>query len=118
MLGPLCAPQLRQQRLRGDHPNATMRTYGEQVPAIARNENVHLRLNCTSKNYVIGRVVRHRLRWTLRCRDQLGRKLDEKLLDPSPALRLEPQLPDEDPLQLDHHRLGQDELQSSVDYLL
>lgn len=82
----------------------------EQVPAIARNENLHPRLNRTGKNQVIVRVARYRFGWSLRRRDQLGRKVDEKLLDPSPALRLEAQLPGQNPLQLDHHRLGQDKL--------
>ena len=95
-----------------------MLPHGEQMPAIARDEHVHPRLNRTGKNQVIGRVARYRLGCGLRCRDQLDRKVNEKLLDPLPALRLETQLPGEDPLQLDHHRLGQDELQAGVDYLL
>jgi len=91
---------------------------GEQVLAIPRDEHVHPRLSSTSKDQVIGRIACHRLRWILGRRNQFGRKIDQKLFDSSPALRLEAQLPGEDPLQLDHHRLGQDELQAGVDYLL
>lgn len=78
----------------------------EQVPAIARDKCIYLRLNCTSKNHVIGKIARHRLGWSLRLRNQLSREIDEKLLDPSPSLQLEAQLPGQDSLQLDHHRLG------------
>lgn len=95
-----------------------MLTHGEQVPAISRDENVHPRLSRTGQDQVIVRIASHRLGWILRRRNRVGRKVDEKLLDSSPALRLKAQLPGENPLQLDHHRLEQDELQASVDYLL
>lgn len=79
---------------------------GKQVPAIPRDENVHPRLNRTSKDQVVVRIARNGLGQSLRRRNHLCRKVNEKLLDPSPALRLKAQLPGEDPLQLDHHRLG------------
>jgi hypothetical protein len=66
-----------------------MLTYGEQVPAVPRNENVHLRLSSTSKDQVIGRIACHRLRWIFGHRNQFSRKVYEKLLNSSPALRLE-----------------------------
>jgi hypothetical protein len=66
---------------------------------------------------IIG-VARHGLGRGIRHRSQLDRQVDEKLLDSSPALRLEAELAGEDPLQLHHHRLRQDELQATVDRLL
>lgn len=92
--------------------------YGQKVPTIAGDERIHFRLNRTGEDQIIGRVARHRLGWSLGCWHQFSRRIDEKLLDPSPALRLEAQLPGEDPLQLDHYRLRQDQLQASVDRLL
>lgn len=118
MQSPLCATQLREQRLWGDHPNAMMLTDGKQMPVIAGDEHVHLRLNRASEDQVIVRVSRHRLGWSLGRSNHPGRKVDQKLLDALPALWLEAQLPGKDPLQLDHHRLGQDELQAGVDCLL
>jgi hypothetical protein len=118
MLGgsPALRPtQLREQRLRGDHPNAAMLPNGEHVPVIAGDEGIHSRLNRTGEDEVIVRIARHGLGRGLRRRNQLGRKVDEKLLDPSPALRRKAQLPGEDSLQLHHHRLGQDKLQASRD---
>ena len=76
------------------------------MPAVSRDENIHPRLNRTGEDQVIGRVARHGLGQSLRRWDRLCRKIEEKLLDSSPVLRLETELPDEDPLQLDHYRLG------------
>lgn len=94
-----------------------MLTDREQVPAVARDERIRFRLNRTREDQVVVWVSRDRLgrifgRW-----DQFGRKIDEELLDLFPALRLEAQLAGEDSLQLDHHRLGQDEFQAGVDRL-
>ncbi len=85
---------------------------------IAGHENFHRSLNRAGKDQIIVWVARHRLGRALRRRNQLGREVEEKLLDRLPARRLEAQLFGENPLQLDHHRLGQDELQASVDGLL
>lgn len=82
----------------------------QQVLAVSGHENVRLSLNRTRKDQIIIRVARYRLGLFLGCWNQLDRKIDKKLLDPLPAGRLETQLLGEDPLQLDHHWLGQDEL--------
>ena len=55
---------------------------------VAGYENVHLSLNRTGKDQIIIWVARHRLGRALRRWNKLGRKIDKKLLDPSPALRL------------------------------
>ncbi len=95
-----------------------MLSNGEQVPVVAGYENVHRGLDRTGKDKVVIWVSRHPLGRILRRWSQLDRKIDEKLLDLSPALLLEAQLLGEDPLQLDHHWLGQDELKTSIDRLL
>lgn len=75
-----------------------MLSHGEKVSAITRDENIHFRLNRAGEDQVVGRVSRYRLGRGLRRWDHLCRKIDKKLLDPSPALWLEAELPGEDPL--------------------
>ena len=95
-----------------------MLSNGELVAAVTGHENLHLGLNRTGKDQVIVWVAGHRLGRVLRRWNQLGRKIDEELFDLLPALRLKAQLLGEGPLQLDHHWMGQDEFQASVDRLL
>lgn len=95
-----------------------MFTHGKQVATIPGHENLDPGLHCAGENQIVVRVAADRLGMVRRGGNQLRREIDEKPSGLLPAPRLEADLPGQDPLQLDQHRAGQDQLDPAVDRLL
>lgn len=95
-----------------------MLTQRKQVATISGHEHLHLRLDHTGEDQVVVRIAADRLGPPSGCVDQFDREVDQELLDRSPAVDLEVEFPGQDPLELDDHRTGQDQIDPAVDRLL
>jgi hypothetical protein len=102
--------QLGEQGLWGEDPHTAIRPEREHVLMVPRNENVDSRLHCTCEDQVVVRIPGDGLGWLRRSRDRLHCQAGEERLDFSPSLRLETELRDEDPHQLVHNGLLENQL--------
>lgn len=88
------------------------------MTTIAGHEHLDPGLDHTGEDQVVIWVATDRLGPARGRVDQFGREVDQKLLDRLPSVELEAELPGQDPLELDEHRTGQDQLDPAVDRLL
>lgn len=95
-----------------------MLTQREQVAAISGHEHLDPGRHRTGEDKVVIWIAADGLGSARGRVDQLGREVDQKLLDRLPTVDLEAELPGQDPLQLDDDRTGQDQLDPAVDRLL
>lgn len=95
-----------------------MLTQWKQVATIAGHEHLDPGRHRAGEDQVIVGVAADRLGPAHGGGDQFGREIYEQLLDRLPSVGLEAELPGQDPLQLDQHGSGQDQLDTGVDRLL
>jgi len=86
--------------------------------AVTRGKSTDPGLDRAGEDEVVGGVSGHRLRGPGGGPDRLHRELSEQCLGLAPPLRLEVELLGEDPLQLDYHRVEEDQLEATVDRFL
>ena len=106
--------QLGEQGLRGEDPHAAALANGKQVLAVTRGQDLDPGLDRAGEDEVIGGVSGHRLRGPGRGPDRLHREFSEQRLGLDPSLRVEVELLGEDALQLDYHRVEEDQLEATV----
>lgn len=95
-----------------------MLTQGKQMSAIAGDDDLDPGCHRTGEDQVVIRVAADRLGPARGGVDQFGCEVDQKLLGSLPAVFLEAELHGQDPLKLNDHRTGQDQLDPAVDRLL
>lgn len=88
------------------------------MATIAGHEHLDPGRDRTGEYQVVVRVAADRLGPACGGGDEFDREVDQKLLGRLPAVDLEAELPGQDPLQLDDHWAGQDQLDPAVDRLL
>jgi len=110
--------QLGEQGLRGEDPHAAALADGEQVLAIARGQDFDPGLDRAGEDEIVGGVSGHRLRGLSWDPDRLHREFSEQRLGLYPSLRVEVELLGENALQLNDHRIEEDQLEATVDRFL
>ena len=95
-----------------------MLTQGKQVATIAGHQYLDPGPDRTGEDQIVVGVAADGLGPARGGGDEFGGEVDEQLLDGLPTFGLEAELPGQDPLQLDHHRSGQDQLDPAVDRLV
>jgi hypothetical protein len=91
---------------------------GKQVTTIAGHQHLDRGAHRTGEDQIVVWVAADRLGRAGGGLDQFGREVDKKLLDAVPTVEREAELPGQDPLQLDQHGAGQDQLDPPVDRFL